>query len=81
MQILVFLDTNMLVSPTQNCGVGGLSQHKDPTQILRRCTYAILSVQQSCEYNNYFLVLSMIVFNKYLGYVLLYLFIKDSIIY
>ena len=29
-QILAFLDNNMLVYPTQNCGVGGLSQHKDP---------------------------------------------------
>ena len=33
-QILAFLDTNMFVSPTQNCGVGGLSQRKDPTQIV-----------------------------------------------
>ena len=31
MQILAFLDTNILVSPTQNCGVGGLSQREDPT--------------------------------------------------
>ena len=31
MQVLAFLDTNMLVSPTQNCGVGGLSQREDPT--------------------------------------------------
>ena len=29
--ILAFLDTNMLVSPTQNCGIGGLSQREDPT--------------------------------------------------
>ena len=27
-QILAFLDTNMLVSPRQNCGVGGLSQRE-----------------------------------------------------
>ena len=35
-QILAFLDTNMLVSPTQNCGVGGLSQRQDPTQMVLR---------------------------------------------
>ena len=29
-QILAFLDNNMLVSPTRNCGVGGLSQRADP---------------------------------------------------
>ena len=28
-----FSDTNMLVSPTRNSGVGGLSQHQDPTQM------------------------------------------------
>ena len=28
-QILAFLHTNMLVYPTQNCGVGGLSQCED----------------------------------------------------
>ena len=33
-QMLAFLDTNMLVSPMQNCGVGSLSQLKDPTQIV-----------------------------------------------
>ena len=32
MQILAFLDTNMLVSPTRHCGVGGLSWHQQ-----RRC--------------------------------------------
>ena len=31
-----FSDTNMLVSPTQNSGVGGLSQHQDPTQMFLR---------------------------------------------
>ena len=30
-QILVFLDTNMLVSPTRNCGVWGLSQSENPS--------------------------------------------------
>ena len=35
-QILAFLDTNMLVSPTRNCGVGDLSQHKDPTRMVLR---------------------------------------------
>ena len=35
-QILAFLDTNMSVSPTQNCDVGGLSQRKDPTQMVLR---------------------------------------------
>ena len=35
-QILAFLDTNMLVSPTRNCGVGGLSQRKDPRQMVLR---------------------------------------------
>ena len=34
MQILAFLDTNMLVSPTRNCGDGGLSQCEDPTRML-----------------------------------------------
>ena len=29
MQILAFLDTNMLVSPTRNRGIGGLSQRED----------------------------------------------------
>ena len=33
-QILESLDTNMLEYPTQNCGVGCLSQCKDPTQIV-----------------------------------------------
>ena len=32
-QILAFSDTNMLVSPTQNSGVGGLSQRQGPTQL------------------------------------------------
>ena len=27
----VFRDTNMLVYPMQNCGVGGINQRKDPT--------------------------------------------------
>ena len=31
MQVLAFLDTNMLVSPTQNCDVGGPSQREKPT--------------------------------------------------
>ena len=35
-QILVFLDTNMLVSPMRNCGVGGLSQCVDPTRMVLR---------------------------------------------
>ena len=36
-QILAFLDTNMLVYPTQNCGFGGLSQRQDLTpMVLRR---------------------------------------------
>ena len=34
MQIFTFLDTNMLVSPTRNSGVGGLYQRKDPTRKL-----------------------------------------------
>ena len=33
MQILAFSDTNMLVSPTQNSGVGGLSQSQGPMQL------------------------------------------------
>ena len=37
-QILAFLDTTMLVSPTKNCGVGGLSQRQDPTQMVLRCS-------------------------------------------
>ena len=32
-QILAFSDTNMLVSPTQTSGVGGLSQRQGPTQL------------------------------------------------
>ena len=32
-QILAFLNANILVSPTQNCGVGGLSQCQDPMQM------------------------------------------------
>ena len=32
-QILAFSDTNMLVSPTQYSGVGGLSQSQGPTQL------------------------------------------------
>ena len=32
-QILAFLDTSMLVSPTRNCGVGGLSQREDPMRM------------------------------------------------
>ena len=43
-QILAFLDTNLLVCPTQNCGAGGLSQRQDPMQmVLRRSgIYAIV---------------------------------------
>ena len=33
---LTSLDTNMLVSPMRNCGVGGLSQRQDPTQMFLR---------------------------------------------
>ena len=33
---LVFLDTNMLISPTRDCGVGGLSQCEDPTGMFLR---------------------------------------------
>ena len=36
--IFAFLDTNMLVSPTQNSGVGGLDQRKAPT---RRFCFAV----------------------------------------
>ena len=35
-QSLAFLDTNMLVYPMQNRGVGGLSQHEDQTQLVMR---------------------------------------------
>ena len=31
MQILASLDTNMLVSPTQNSRIGGIAQHDSPT--------------------------------------------------
>ena len=31
-QIFAFLDTNMLVSPMQNCSVEGLDQRKAPMQ-------------------------------------------------
>ena len=33
-QIFAFLDTNRLVSPTQNSGIGGLSQRQDPMQMV-----------------------------------------------
>ena len=33
-QILPFLDTNILVSPMQDCGIGGLSQRQDPKQMV-----------------------------------------------
>ena len=36
--IFAFLDINMLVSPKQNCGVGGLGQRKAPTQ---KCCVAV----------------------------------------
>ena len=36
MQILVFLDTNMFVSPSRDCGFGGLSQRKDLTRMVLR---------------------------------------------
>ena len=35
-QIFAFFGTNMLVYPTQNFGVGGLSQHQDPTPMVLR---------------------------------------------
>ena len=35
-QMLAFLDTNMLVSPTRNCGVWGLRQCEDQTQLALR---------------------------------------------
>ena len=35
-QILAFLDTDMLVYPTQICGFGGLSQREDPSQMVLR---------------------------------------------
>ena len=31
-----FSDTNMLVSPKRNSGVGGLTQRQDPTQMFLR---------------------------------------------
>ena len=33
-----FLDTNMLLCPMQNGGVGGLKQHDGPTQVVSHCT-------------------------------------------
>ena len=36
MQILAFLNTNMLVYPKRNCGVEGLSQCKDPMRMVLR---------------------------------------------
>ena len=36
-QILAFLDTNMLVSPTQNSHVGGIAQRDGPTRVFSRC--------------------------------------------
>ena len=35
-QILAFLDTNMLVSPTQNSRVGDIAQRDGPTQMFLR---------------------------------------------
>ena len=37
-QILAFFDANMLIYPMRNCGVGGLSQCKDLTQMVLRCS-------------------------------------------
>ena len=49
-QIFAFLDTNMLVSPTQNSGVGGLSQRQDPTQmVLRRSGIKALGLFKSYQ--------------------------------
>ena len=33
-----FLDTNMLLSPTQSYGIEGLSQREDPTRMVLRCS-------------------------------------------
>ena len=35
-QILAFLDTNVLVKVTHNCGIGGASQSQDPTRMVLR---------------------------------------------
>ena len=37
-QTLAFLDTNMLVSPTQNSRVGGIAQREAPTQGVMHCS-------------------------------------------
>ena len=37
-QIFVFLDTNMLVYPMQNCGTRDLSQCQDPTPMVLHCS-------------------------------------------
>ena len=36
MEILAFLDTNVLVYPTQNCGIWGLSHLQDPRPMVSR---------------------------------------------
>ena len=37
-QILVFLDTNMLIYPKQNSRVGGITQRKPPMPGVLRCS-------------------------------------------
>ena len=48
-QILAFSDTNMLVSPTQNSGVGGLSQRQGPTQLFCVAVEYRLNLSQLVE--------------------------------
>ena len=38
MQILGVLDTNMLVSPMRNCGIGGVIQCEQPMRMVLRCS-------------------------------------------
>ena len=56
MQIIAFLDTNMLVYPTQNCGIGGLSQRQDPMRmVLRRSGIRALDTRMAISCPHYFM--------------------------
>ena len=60
-----FVDTNMLVSPTQNCGVGGLSQCKDQTQIVLRRSGIYRLKLRFCIYSATQCYISYIFFDTY----------------
>ena len=55
-QILAFSDTNMLVSPTQNSGVGGLSQRQGPTQLF--CVAVEYRLKSSVQESKRFILIT-----------------------